>query len=186
MYLDPRFRQLGGLGVLRGVILGFSEEAKTRGFPSPSFGGFGFVVICCSSNLAPAQCHGNLTPPLSFAVRRIPVGCDVRFGSLAAVQANSSRMAAFGGKADVRDCFRSEQFLNVCFSRKRTFRLAKTNCFEGPLSAKSGPRECSVSPQGFEAASTRVRLRQRDKIPYPSRRHQRPRSRGFSGSTTVT
>ena len=38
-------RQLGGLGVLRGVIHGFSEEARTRGFPSPPFGGFGFVVI---------------------------------------------------------------------------------------------------------------------------------------------
>ncbi len=36
-------RQPGDLGVLRGVILGFSEEARTRGFPSPSLGGFGFV-----------------------------------------------------------------------------------------------------------------------------------------------
>ncbi len=31
--------------VLRGVIRGFSEEARTRGFPSPSFGGFGFIVV---------------------------------------------------------------------------------------------------------------------------------------------
>ncbi len=38
------YRQLGDLGVLRGVIRGFSKEARTRGFPSPSFGGFGFVV----------------------------------------------------------------------------------------------------------------------------------------------
>jgi len=29
--------QLGGLRVLRGVIHGFSEEARTRGFPSPPF-----------------------------------------------------------------------------------------------------------------------------------------------------
>ncbi len=35
--------QLGDLGVLREVIHGFSEEARTRGFPSPPFGGFGFV-----------------------------------------------------------------------------------------------------------------------------------------------
>ena len=42
-------RQLGDLGVLRGVIHGFSEEARTRGFPSPSLGGFGFVVSCCRS-----------------------------------------------------------------------------------------------------------------------------------------
>ncbi len=38
----PYLRQLGDLGVLRGVVRGFSEEAKTRGFPSPSLGGFGF------------------------------------------------------------------------------------------------------------------------------------------------
>ena len=25
------------------------EEARTRGFPSPSFSGFGFAVICCAS-----------------------------------------------------------------------------------------------------------------------------------------
>ena len=37
-------RQLGGLRVLREVFHGFSEEARTRGFPSPSFGGFGFIV----------------------------------------------------------------------------------------------------------------------------------------------
>jgi len=36
------FQQPGDLGVLRGVIHGFSEEARTRGFPSPPFGGFGF------------------------------------------------------------------------------------------------------------------------------------------------
>ena len=29
---------------LRGVIRGFSKEAKTRVFPSPSFGGFGYIV----------------------------------------------------------------------------------------------------------------------------------------------
>jgi len=44
-------RQLGGLGVLRGVILGFSEEARTRGFPSPSFGGFGFIVVGISLSI---------------------------------------------------------------------------------------------------------------------------------------
>ncbi len=38
-------RQPGGLGVLRGVVRGFSEEARARGFPSPSLDGFGFVVI---------------------------------------------------------------------------------------------------------------------------------------------
>ncbi len=43
-------RQLGDLGVLRGVILGFSEEARTRGFPSPSLDGFGFIVSTTNYN----------------------------------------------------------------------------------------------------------------------------------------
>ena len=38
-------RQPSRLTVLREVIRGFSEEARTRGFPSPSLGGFGFVVV---------------------------------------------------------------------------------------------------------------------------------------------
>jgi len=33
------------LRVLRGVIRGFSEEARTHGFPSPPLGEFGFVVF---------------------------------------------------------------------------------------------------------------------------------------------
>ncbi len=36
-------RQPGDLGVLREVFRGFSEEARTRGVPSPSLGGFGFI-----------------------------------------------------------------------------------------------------------------------------------------------
>ncbi len=38
-------RQPGDLRVLREVFYGFSKEARTRGFPSPSFGRFGFVVV---------------------------------------------------------------------------------------------------------------------------------------------
>ena len=37
-------RQPGDLGVLRGVFHGFSEEARTRSFPSPSLDGFGYIV----------------------------------------------------------------------------------------------------------------------------------------------
>ncbi len=40
-----RIRQPGDLGVLRGVAGGVAEEARTRGFPSPSFGGFGFIGV---------------------------------------------------------------------------------------------------------------------------------------------
>ncbi len=92
------FRQLGGP---REVVHGFSEEARIRGFPSPSLGGFGFVVICCGPNLPPAHPHGKLTLPLLFAaVCRIPADCNVRFGSLADLFTNSSLMSASGRKAD--------------------------------------------------------------------------------------
>ena len=55
--LHPRLvietlRQPSRLRVLREVVRGFSKEARTRGFPSPSLGGFGFIDLdrdyaCC-------------------------------------------------------------------------------------------------------------------------------------------
>ncbi len=39
--------QPGDLGVLRGVVRGFSEEARTRGFASLGFPRFAYVVNCC-------------------------------------------------------------------------------------------------------------------------------------------
>jgi len=50
-------------------------------------------------------------------------------------------MSASGGKADVLRFNFGSLKLNVRFSPKRTFRLAKTTCFEGPLSARSGRSE---------------------------------------------
>jgi hypothetical protein len=41
----PHSWQLAGLEVLRRVIHFLSEEARTRGFQSPPFGGFGFIVL---------------------------------------------------------------------------------------------------------------------------------------------
>ena len=38
--------------VLRGVVEGFSEEARTRGFPCPSFGGIGFVGVASDLSIA--------------------------------------------------------------------------------------------------------------------------------------
>ena len=89
--------------VLREVFRGFSKEARTRGFPSPSFGGFGFIVICCRLNLSPAHAHRNLTLPLLLgSVCHIPVSCNVGLGSLAVVQYATSSMAAFlqSGRSD--------------------------------------------------------------------------------------
>ncbi len=47
--------QLSGLGVLREVFLGFSEEARTRGFPSPPFGGFGFFNVVIELQYSDSQ-----------------------------------------------------------------------------------------------------------------------------------
>ena len=72
------------------------------------------------------------------------MGCDVRFGSLAAPHCYLSSTAASGGKAAVQDrIFRikivgfSDRALNVRFSPKRTLRLMDFRKNEGPLSAKS-------------------------------------------------
>ena len=78
--------------VLRGVILGFSEEARTRGFPSLPFGGFGFVVIECRYVI-------RLFDTVVLMVNSIR---NVRFGSLADLFTNFSLMSGFGWKADVQ------------------------------------------------------------------------------------
>jgi len=44
-----KYRQPGDLGVLRGVIYGFSEEARTRGFASLTFVSFAFVDYLVSA-----------------------------------------------------------------------------------------------------------------------------------------
>ncbi len=127
------------LGSFGESFLGFSEEVKTRGFPSPSFGGFGFVVIYCDLNLSRAHCHDNLTPPLLVAaVCRIPVECNVRFGSLAASFDLIRRMAASEGKADAFRFNFGSLGLNVRFSQERTLSCTQNHQNYGPLSARSG------------------------------------------------
>ncbi len=44
---DPPFGSPAILGSFAGSFRGFAEEARTRGFPSPSLDGFGFVVVIC-------------------------------------------------------------------------------------------------------------------------------------------
>ncbi len=63
-------RQLGGLGVLRGVFHGFSEEARTRGFPSPSFDGFGFVGVVSDLSIAAAWRIGGGSPMSALGRQR--------------------------------------------------------------------------------------------------------------------
>ncbi len=55
-------RQPGGLGVLRGVVRGFSEEARTRGFPSPPLGGFGFIGVASDSSIVRRWHIGSRLP----------------------------------------------------------------------------------------------------------------------------
>ena len=79
-----------------------AEGPQSCIFPSPSFDGFGFIVIYCDLNLSPAHSHSNLTPPLFLAaVCRIPVVGNVNYGSSAAPRYPISSRSASGGKADV-------------------------------------------------------------------------------------
>jgi hypothetical protein len=115
------------------------KEARPRGFPSPSLGGFSFIVSYCDLNLSPAHSHGNLTPPLLLAlVCRIPVRCDVRFGSLAALRPHFSSTADSGGKVVVRPTIFFTKILNVCFHQKRSFDVPKIRDIVRLLSAISG------------------------------------------------
>jgi hypothetical protein len=49
----------GCLGVFRGVFRGFSEEAKTRSFPSPSLGEFGFIGVASGLSIVAAWRIGS-------------------------------------------------------------------------------------------------------------------------------
>ncbi len=61
-YQVIELRQLGGLGVLREVFHGFSEEARTRGFPSPPFGGFGFIGVASVLSIVAGWQIGSRSP----------------------------------------------------------------------------------------------------------------------------
>ena len=63
-------QQPGDLGVLRGVILGFSEEARTRGFPSPPFGGFGFLGVASDLIIAAGWQFGGSSPMSALGHKR--------------------------------------------------------------------------------------------------------------------
>jgi hypothetical protein len=63
---------------------------------------------------------------------------NVRFGSVAVIQTNTSLMSASEGKADTQKQFLKSPWLNVCFHRKRSFRPPDTDEFEGQLTANSG------------------------------------------------
>ncbi len=73
-----------------------------------------------------------------------PGSCKVPFGSVAAPQHDISSMAASGGKAVPQRRNFDSEILNVCFSRKRTFRLRESYQNQGQLTAKSGHCDESV------------------------------------------
>ena len=64
---------------------------------------------------------------------------DVRFGSLAVIQTNTSLMSAIGRIADTRQCDFESPRLYVRFHLKRTFDHAQYCDFEWRLLATSGP-----------------------------------------------
>ncbi len=98
MLYYPSYRQLGDLGVLREVFHGFSEEARTRGFPSPPFGGFGFVTDVNQTDVRQLYSKND---QFAYICRKTTTARNVRIGSSAALQNTSSSRAAFGGEAVV-------------------------------------------------------------------------------------
>ena len=66
-------RQPGDLGFLSGVIRGFSEETRNRGFASRAFARFAFVF------------YGDFYPPLEF------------WGQLGKIPSNQRPLLAFSG-----------------------------------------------------------------------------------------
>ncbi len=54
--------QPGDHGSLLGAFCDFSKEARTRGFPSPPFGGFGFLGVACDPIMAAGWRLGGSSP----------------------------------------------------------------------------------------------------------------------------
>ncbi len=50
------------LGVLRGVAGGITEEATDRGFPPPSFSGFGFIGVAYDLSIVAGWQIGSRSP----------------------------------------------------------------------------------------------------------------------------
>ncbi len=55
-------QQPGDLGVLRGVAGGVAEEARIRGFLSPSLGGFGFICVDIAPSIVAGRQIGSRSP----------------------------------------------------------------------------------------------------------------------------
>ena len=52
-------RQLGDLGILRGVAECVAEEARIRGFASPALAGFAFIAGCSLLRMAKLSIREN-------------------------------------------------------------------------------------------------------------------------------
>ncbi len=89
--------------VLRGVVPGFSKEAKARASPSPSFGGFGFIVSLLKE-YTPAVSSQNIRSVKSHqqCANDSPGGAECPLFSpkqpFANTDLDSVRMSAFGHK----------------------------------------------------------------------------------------
>jgi len=85
------FRSSGDLRVLREVFLDFSEEARTRGFPSQSFDWFGFIDSNKHTNYRDFVMMSNLIVSINMAAvgyQAAPDASDlgVSFGHIAALE----------------------------------------------------------------------------------------------------
>ncbi len=119
--------------VLRGVIRGFSEEARTRGFPSPSLGGFGFVVVTAKFSRKLPDCQiGNVIGTYSS-------DGNVSFGSTAASRYRISSRAAVRCKAVLEQEFLGHRSLTGSLHPEQAFKLLEILNSEGRKTAKSRP-----------------------------------------------
>ncbi len=93
-------QQPGDLGVLRGVAGGVAEEARIRGFLSPSLGGFGFICVDIAPSIVAGWQIGSRSP-MSASGRFLPV------------ESLSPNRLLLGGKAATQDphmsCIKQEQ-----------------------------------------------------------------------------
>ncbi len=65
-------------GVLRGAAGGITEEATDRGFPSPSFSGFGFIGVANDLSIVAGWQIGGRSPKSALG-RKATLGQDQWF-----------------------------------------------------------------------------------------------------------
>ena len=129
--------------VLRGVVNGYSEEAKSRSFASLTFARFAFteVLIVLSMRILSIPEITQRCPLMRRQRRctsvRVSGFAKVGNWSLAVPVTNSSQTTASEGKAATRRLEVGNSTLNVCSRQDRSFKLQENHENEGQQTADS-------------------------------------------------